>query len=91
MKPVEGSIQWAMDRGSLFHVDGVSKYGQLTTRSDNPLDAARTVLYRCAEYCIWVPNGTRLTVWNVYAGGLGGFSMKNAETFTVRNGEVLPC
>lgn len=87
---VEGSIQWAMNRGTLFQVDGIYKYGHLATCSDTPLQAAQSVLYRGSEYCVWIPNETVLTVWNVYGGSIGGFCMKDAQRFVVRNGEVFP-
>jgi hypothetical protein len=88
--PVEGSIQWAMNRGSLYQVDGIYKYGNLTTGANSHIEAAACVLYRGESYCVWVPNGTVLTVWNVYGGSIGGFCMKDAQRFVVRCGEVFP-
>jgi hypothetical protein len=49
MNPVEGSIQWAMDRGTLFQVEGIAKYGMLTACTGTPIEAARFVLYRGEE------------------------------------------
>ena len=88
--PVEGSIAWAMNRGTLFQVDGIRKYGQLTTRATNHRDAAACALYRCESYCTWVPSGTVLTVWNVYSGSIGGFCMEDPKRFTVQRGEISP-
>jgi len=90
--PVKGSIQWAMDRGKLFQVDGINKYGQLVTNSETPEEAANVALYQGEQYCVWVPPGTVLTVWNVYAGSVGGFQMQGKTQFVVRDGKaVLDC
>jgi hypothetical protein len=86
--PAKGSIAWAMNRGKLFQVDGMYPCGQLMTHSETAQEAARHCLYRGATYSVWVPTGTKLKVWNVYAGSIGGFSMKDAEEFVVVRGEV---
>lgn len=89
MAPAIGSTQWAMNRGTLYQVDGIYNYGNLTTGASDPMEAARHCLYRGESYCVWVPNGTELTVWNVYAGTIGGFQMRDAQRFIVRNGEIM--
>ena len=87
--PVEGSIQWAMNRGTLFQVDGIYKYGNLATCATTAAEAAEMAMYRGERYSLWVPSGTQLTVWNVYAGSIGGFSMKDPQRFVVRRGQVF--
>ena len=78
-----------MDRGTLFQVYGVFRHGQLVTRAESHEQAAAAVLYRCEDYCAWVPPGTILTAWNVYAGSIGGFCMRDAKRFVVRGGEAI--
>jgi hypothetical protein len=51
--PVEGSIQWAMNRGKLFQVDGMYPCGQLMTHSETAQEAAQQCLYRGATYSVW--------------------------------------
>ena len=88
--PVEGSITWAIAHGQCFHVEGIYKYGQLTTRAETHQTAAQAVLYRSDSYCVWVPSGTVLEVWRVVGGSIGGFHMQDPWRFVVRRGEVFP-
>ena len=87
--PVEGSIQWAMNRRTLYRVDGINKYGNMVTWATTAGEAAEMAMYRGERYSLWVPSGTQLTVWNVYAGEIGGFSMKDPQRFVVRRGQVF--
>lgn len=92
MTPCEGSIQWAMDRGHLYDVRGGGfQYGQMVTCADGPCEAANIAMWKGDSYSVWLPPGRVLTVWNVYAGGIGGFCMKDPREFVVRNGEAIPC
>ena len=87
--PVEGSIQWAMNRRTLYRVDGINKYGNMITYATTAGEAAEMAMYRGERYSLWVPSGTQLTVWDVYAGEIGGFSMKDPQRFVVRRGQVF--
>lgn len=91
MQPVEGSIQWAMNRGTLFQVDGGAfRYGQLVASQNSAQEAANVHMWKGEDYSVWLPPGTVLTVWNVYAGSIGGFIMKDPIKFIVRNGVPVP-
>lgn len=87
--PFEGSIQWAMNRRTLYRVDGINKYGNMVTWAATAAEAAEMAMYRGERYSLWVPSGTQLTVWNVYAGEIGGFAMKDPQRFVVRCGQVF--
>lgn len=91
MEPVEGSIQWAMNHGHLFQVNGGNfRYGQLMAMPLTHQEAADESLYKGETYSVWVPPGTILTVWRVVGGTIGGFHLNDPQRFVVRAGCAHP-
>lgn len=88
MDPVEGSIAWAMNRGTLFQVSGASQYGEMFTCCETPLEAAKSIFWKFENQSRWLPSGTKLVVWNVYGGSIGGFCMKDPVEFVTFQNRV---
>jgi hypothetical protein len=88
--PAVGSIQWGINHGRCYQVDGIYKYGSMMANCESPQHAAASVLYKGETYSVWVPPATVLTVWLVTGGSCGGYHMRSAERFIVQHGQPIP-
>ncbi len=85
-----GSIRWGIDHVRCFEVRAPYNltYGHTATDADDHREAAQIALWRGADYCRWVPNGTVLTVWRV--GPKYDYMRSDKKEYRVFAGEIFP-
>lgn len=83
---IPGSMQYGMDHGRCYDVNGINKYGRLVCDADSHLEAAQIVLYKGETYSVWVPNDTLLTVYRV---GPRDYMRSDKQEYRVWCGEAV--
>lgn len=84
-----GSLQWGIDRGRAFDVEGLQRHGVTVTSADGHRSAAEFAL----SYCLWDDEAFTfiapkvLTVWQI---GPRDYMRSNVREFRIQNGVVVP-